>query len=181
MRTWDVAKRLIEHCNSPEDVRQVIAILRDPAAAEEVCSLIAGFSSNRHSSVNSGKTAPTVQVVGSSSLYSEGDKSPSSNARKRSHDSSKLTTARQLEALFRTRGMTNQQVEQWINSDFQVRANLGKDSLLKYLTRVLNQGDLGLSNRLLAAAQRLVSENPQANSEIRDYWDEQDKRFSVSE
>ena len=181
MRTWDVAKRLIEHCNSPEDVRQVIAILRDPAAVEEVCSLIAGFSSNRHSSVNSGKTTPPVQVVGSSSLYSEGDKPPSTNARKRSHDSSKLTTARKLEALFRTSGPTNQQVEQWINSDFQVRANLGKDSLLKYLTRVLNQGDLGLSNRLLAAAQRLVSENLQANSEIRDYWDEQDKRFSVSE
>ena len=181
MRTWDVAKRLIEHCDSPEDVGQVITILRDPEAIEEVCSLIAGFSDKEHSSLNSGLSLPTVQVVGGSSSYSGVDKSPSSKARKRSVDSSTLATAKRLQTLFRTKGMTNQQVEQWINSNFKVRANLGKDSLLKYLTKVLNQADLGLSNRLLAAAQRLLSDNSQASSELKDYWDGLDKRFSVSE
>ena len=77
--------------------------------------------------------------------------------------------------------MTNQQVEQWINHNFEVGVNLGRDSLHKYLTKVLNRADLGLSNRLLAAAQRLVSENSKATSEIRDYWDGLDKRFPVSE
>ena len=181
MRTWDVAKQLIECCDSPEDVGEVITILRDPAAIKEVCSLIVGFSDKKHSGFNSELSAPTVQVDSGYSSYARGDKLPSSNTRKRSDDNSKLATARQLEALFRSKGMTNQQVEQWINNNFTVRANLGKDSLIKYLTKVLNQADLGLSNRLLAAAQRLVSEKSQANSEIKNYWDELDKRFSVSE
>ncbi len=181
MRTWDVAKRLIEHCESPEDVSQIIAILRDPAAIQEVGSLIAGFSNDKHSSFNSALTGATNQGVGSSSSYSETDKSPLRRARKSSTDISKLATASQLVTLFRTKGMTNRQVEQWINDNFNVRANLGKDSLHKYLTKVLNQADLGLSNRLLAAAQRLVSEKSQATSEIRDYWDGLDKRFSASE
>ena len=181
MRTWDVAKRLIEHCESPEDVSEIIAILRDPAAIQEVYSLIVGFSNNKHSSLDPAFTATTSPSVGSSSSYSDIDKLPSSRARKPSTDSSKLAAASQLVTLFRAKRMTNRQVEQWINHHFGVQANLGKDSLLKYLTKVLNQADLGLSNRLLAAAQRLVSENSQATSEIRDYWDELDKRFPVSE
>ncbi len=180
MRTWDVAKRLIEHCESPEDVSQIIGILRDPMAIQEVCSLISGFSDNKRSSLNSATTAAPTQGVRSSSSSPETDKSPSSRVRKSSTDSSKLATVSQLVTLFRTKGMTNQQVEQWINNNFNVRANLGKDSLHKYLTKVLNPADLGLSNRLLAAAQRLVSEKSQATSEIRDYWDGLDKRFSVS-
>ena len=181
MRTWDLAKRLIEHCESPEDVSQIIAILRDPAAIQEVCSLIVGFSNNKYSRLDPVFTATRSPSAGSSSSYSEIDKLPSSRARKPSTDSSKLATASQLVTLFRTKGMTNQQVEQWINHHFEVRTNSGKDSLLKYLTKVLNQADLGLSNRLLAAAQRLANENAQTTSEIRVYWDELDKRFSVSE
>ena len=171
----------MENCSSPEDVGQVIEILRDPVAIEELCSLIAAFSNYEHSGYSSGMTAPTVQSVDTHSSYAETRKTPSSTSRKRATDNSKSDTAIQLETIFRTKGMTNQQVEQWINGKFEVRVILGKDSLRKYLTKVLNQADLGLSNRLIAAAQQLAKENSKTTSEIRDYWDELDKRFPVSE
>ena len=181
MRTWDIGKLIMDNCNSPEDVGQVIEILRDPAAIEEVCSLIAAFSDYKHSDYSSKTTAPTVQSVASHNSHAGAHKTPSSTTRRRPTDSFKLDTAVQLETIFRTKGMTNQQVEQWIKGNFEVRVTLSKDSLRNYLTKVLNHADLGLSNRLLAAARRLAKENSKATSDIRAHWDELDKRFPVTE
>ena len=88
-------------------------------------------------------------------------------------------SASQLETLFRTMGMTNKQVEEWITNNFTVSTLAGKDSLRKYLTKVLNDSGLGLTNRILAAAQRLVDGETSSSSDIRKYWDEQDRHFSA--
>ena len=112
----------------------------------------------------------------------EVSKSASNKTKKQPTDSSGLTTAKRLEVLFRNKGMTNQQVELWVNDNFSVaQANLGKGSLRKYLVRVLNNADLGANNRLLAAAQRLVNEDSNETSDIKHYWDELDKHFFVTE
>lgn len=181
MLTWDIAKLLIEKCDSPEDVTQVIVTLRSPSSIEEVCSLLTAFSNGGHPSTNSKQTSQTMQGMRSQSPSAGDGKSTSSRTKKEPVDSSSLAAAKQLEALFRSKGMTNQQVEQWVNSNFSARAILGKDSLRKYLTRVLNNVDLGVRNRILATAQRLVNEDYKGTSEIKDYWDELDKSFSVIE
>ena len=77
--------------------------------------------------------------------------------------------------------MTNRQVEQWINSKFDVNVVMGKGSLRQYLTKVLNKADLGMSNRMLSAAQRLVMDGSSGDSDIRNYWDELDKRHTFAE
>ncbi len=93
-------------------------------------------------------------------------------------DTSKATMAEQLEVLFRSRGMTNKQVEQWFSANFEIDIPIRKVSLRNYLMKVLTGIDLGLGNRILATAQGRLTKTSSENSDIEDYWDQLEKQFS---
>ena len=183
MRTWDIAKLLVENCNSPEEASEIASVLRDPASVKQIQSILEAFSD-----LNKTRSSAQVEVQGAQRAYSSDWPKPASKSTKflsgtqvmSSTAISGASTAEQLESLFRSNGMTNQQIEEWITANFGIRVVVGKESLKKYLAKVLNRADLGLSNRILAAAQKLVSGSAQDNSDIRDYWDELDKRKFVS-
>ena len=298
MRTWDIAKLLIESCNSPEDVEEAIEILSAPEAARRVCDFMAVFASyeptvshvrvdlplgregreegkhvltggdnktaleedgesttvwSSEASVDQlrslfrtcGMTNKQVEewmtdkfgvqfMVGKGALREylarvlasvdsalanrvmtaaqslENNNSPStgshtaerpSRQKAEGHgsaakvvgetDDGKIegqarlssidASAAQLEALFRTIGMTNKQVEQWMTDSFGVQVLVSKDSLHKYLAKVLGAADLGLTNRLLASAQRLAIAADSPASDIKEYWDQLDKHFATVE
>ena len=44
MKTWNIAKILIQSCSSPEEVSGILATLRDPKEVESVCVLLSSFS-----------------------------------------------------------------------------------------------------------------------------------------
>ena len=44
MKTWNIAKILIQSCSSPEEVSRILATLRDPKEVESVCELLSSFS-----------------------------------------------------------------------------------------------------------------------------------------
>ena len=77
--------------------------------------------------------------------------------------------------------MTNKQVEDWIKENFSVGSTVGKGSLRKYLVRVLDNADLGLKNRIIAATQQLANGQDTENSDLVAYWDGFDKHFGTSE
>ena len=181
MHTWNIAKLLIESCNSPEDVEEVIVTLQDPDAVQQVCSFLTAFSNNKPSASRRKAKAPTMQGVGNYGSSTKIGKPATGKSGGDFTHSSKDATAAQLESLCRASGMTNKQVEQWFTDNFNVRVPIGKDSLRKYLAKVLNSADLGLTNRILAAAQRLVSDQATSTSDIKNYWDGLDKHFSVVE
>ncbi len=181
MRTWNIAKLLIEHCDSPEDVDQVIVILRDSSATQQVCSILSAFSNSKLTLSHTDADGSTITRKEWTATVPKVRKSVKKKGIEGVYDTSKVSTVNELESLFRSAGMTNKQVEQWFANYFSVRVTIGKDSLRKYLTKVLNKADLGLCNRILAAAQRLVNKESAGASEIKTYWDEFDKRYSVVE
>ena len=44
MRVWDIAKALIIHCSSPEDVEQVLTVMADDSAMQDLRSMLSEFS-----------------------------------------------------------------------------------------------------------------------------------------
>ena len=44
MRAWNMSKLLMEHCNSAEEVGELLATLNDPVALQEVRSMLSAFS-----------------------------------------------------------------------------------------------------------------------------------------
>ncbi len=181
MHTWDIAKLFIESCSSPEDVDWVIVTLQDPDAVQQVCSLLIAFSSNKPSASRRKAEAPTIQGVGSYRSSTKIDTLATGKGEADFTRSSKDAIASQLESLFRSSGMTNRQVEQWVTGNFAIRVAIGKGSLHEYLAKVLKNADLGLTNRILSAVHRLVREEGASTSDIQNYWDGFDKRFSVTE
>lgn len=181
MRTWDIAKLLIEGCSSPQEVAQVIRTLQDAGAMQQVCSLLAAFSSDTTSSVERGTEICSREGIGSYGMSTEVNEPAARKARNDRAHSSKAATAPQLESLFRISKLTNKQVEWWLDHHFGVQVTVGKSSLRKYLNKVLEDIDLGLTNRILAAAQRLANDQAISTSEVRNYWDRFDKHFATAE
>ena len=184
MRTWDIAKLLVENSSSPEDVEETVKALKDPTSMAQINSVLEAFSSftlpSPATEVNSkgtqrasGRDTPKAAGKPSQSLVTQGTGN--------SMDNRSMTAVVQLEELFRSKGMTNSEVEHWVRDNFDITVVVGKESLRKYLLKVLNRTDLGLSNRILAAAQRLATKNSMENSDIRDYWDQLDKRQLASQ
>ena len=180
MNTWDIAKLLVESCSSPKEVDQVIETLHDPDAVLEVRSLLAVFSTSKTFVLPNAK-ASTFQRSGSYGSSTRIDRRATRKSGGNSPHRTKDATIRQLESLFRASGMTNHQVEQWITDNFNLRATVGKGSLSRYLTNVLNKANLSLTNRILAAAQRLKDDGATSTSDIKNYWDGLDKHFSPVE
>ena len=177
MHTWDIAKLLLTHCGSPEDVRQMVEVLQDPTTVKDICVILDRFVEG-HDSTDGyhqiGSAGATGRVVAPSPPLKPGKLIP----RSRTAGNVNLTAADELASLFRVRGMTNHQVELWLFDSFALHLSVGKDSLRKYLARVLNSTDLGTRNRIIAAAQRLTSDGTERASEITEYWNELDKRFA---
>ena len=181
MRAWNMSKLLMEHCNSAEEVGELLATLNDPVALQEVRSMLSAFSNG---TPVSSEPDDEDQMTGGKGRGASGHKTKQPGTAKNPEirlSTSKVAATDQLESLFRSREMTNRQVEQWINSKFDVNVVMGKGSLRQYLTKVLNKADLGMSNRMLSAAQRLVMDGSSGDSDIRNYWDELDKRHTFAE
>ena len=161
MGTWDIAKLLIESCSSPEEVEQVIGTLNDPEAVEHVCAFMAAFASYEPSISYHIAEPPVAQEADGHGSSSEVDKTVAGKSGDSTAGFSREVSVDQLQTLFRTNGMTNKQVEQWMGDNFGVEVIVGKDALRKYLTKVLATADSDLTNRIMTAAERLPdNDNP---------------------
>ena len=181
MKSWDIAKLLIQSCSSPEEVGEIIAALQEPKEVERVCSLLGSFAP-----VGPSTPPPQVgnrggNVVAKNEASSKRVKDATKNISPSTANTSEEAIADRLEPLFRKSGMTNKQVERWITGNFAVAATVGKRSLREYLVKVLDRADLGLKNRIIAAAQQLASDQDDQDSDLVKYWDGFDKHFGASE
>ena len=185
MKTWNIAKILIQSCSSPEDVSRILATLRDPKEVESVCELLSSFSAivppEQPLQISNGNDNVVAKNGSLSNRTKGGTKKISASIARTSASTSEEAIADKLEPLFRNNGMTNKQVEEWVTTNFNVRATVGKSSLRKYLIRVLLGADLGLKNRILGAAQQLANSQDSKDSDLVKYWDGFDKHFGVSE
>ena len=180
MKTWDIAKLLVQSSTSPDDVGQTLATLRDPKEVDRICELLTAFTAvvpatQTHESGKTNDEALTVN--GSAANRAKG------TVKKRQleiSNSSEEAIAIKLEPLFREHGMTNIQVEEWFSTNFSIGKTVGKRSLRKYLIRVLNSADLGKKNRIIAAAQQLGNDPDAEDSDLVKYWDGFDKHFGTS-
>ena len=164
MRAWELAKLLLDRCNSPQDVDSTLATLNDPIELQKACSLLFAFSKGELD--NSPNTYP-----GHSSKTSTSRQKAGTKGQKELKATSGVEIVHDLEYLFRSRGMTNKQVEQWVNSNFNMRTTIGKGSLRKYLTKLLNVENSEFGSQLLSDVLTQFKENPEEISDIKDYWD----------
>ena len=179
MTSWDIAKYLIQSCNSPEEVSHVVATLQNPQEVERVCDILTSFSvttPTKQSHRGSKEKPGPLALNGASAKRRSVNKTGGTKT-----DSTGEAIAVKLEPLFRDQGMTNQQVEEWVASNFSIVEAIGKRSLRKYLIRVLDSADLGLKNRIMAAAQQLGNDPGAEDSDLVKYWDGFDKHFGASE
>ena len=181
MHTWEIAKILVGNCTSPEDVDQVIQLLNSTVAIQDICSMLSSFSETQ--SLNSPNKVGATKGRQASSHASQPESQSISRHRaaKELDDSSEVAQAYQIEVLLRASGKTNREIERWMSESFNVKAVVGKGSLRLYLARVLRKADLGLRNRILSAAQNLSGKAILGTSDIKDYWDELEKRYVVSD
>ena len=181
MRTWEIAKALVGNCTSPEDVDQVIQILNNAVAIQDVCSILASFSNSPSSTSPQQVGTKKERESNSFSSRAEPRSMGQRGAGKGVDGSFEVAQAYQLEALLRASGKTNKQIEEWMSENFNVQAVVGKGSLRLYLSRVLRKADLSLRNRMLASAQNLVRKDISGTADIRAYWDELEKRYLASD
>lgn len=157
MNTWRLARALVGICESPQDVNRVLRILKDRGKSAEVYNLLSNFSEHigdqRHT--------------------------PARRSRQTTHQYSK--DVERLARLFRDAGMTNLQVEQWLKSRFTVDQAISKDSLKKYLNRVMRFGNNAMSGQIAAVAYREFVRGPNNRSEVEEYWDSLDRKMSTAE
>ena len=164
MRTWDIAKQLIESCGSPEDVDQVIVILQDLDAVQHICAFLTAFSTDKRVASTRKAEPAVVQRVDAHASSTKVDETGTVKRGRETTLISKDASVGQLESLFRASGMTNKQVELWITDNFDIRVNVGKHSLRKYLGRVLNNASLRLINSIMVAARRLPNNDKVSTS-----------------
>lgn len=172
MRTWHIAKKLLEICDSPNDVKQVIQLLNTATSIRDICSKLQQFSS--HEFTVRTDNSDQEDEYGYLQISEKAVGAPVSV-----EVTSEIAQAYQLETLLRASGKTNKQIETWVTENFDITHRIGKGSLRLYLARVLNYADLSLRNRMLGAAYGLVSKDSNTNSDILQFWDALDKRFTI--
>ena len=175
MGAWEIAKLLLEHCESEVDVERLLLTLDDPSELRELRTMLSAFATYMEVETSSA-IAPAAPVV-----VPEAQQRPKAGRVRVLPDASRATMSDQLESLFRSYGLTNSQVERWFSTNFEINVPIKKGSLQQYLMKVLKDVDLALGNRILAAAQAQMMRDSSQTSEIKDYWDELDKRFSKVE
>lgn len=171
MSAWKIAKLILDNCNSPQDVDEMLLTLDSFAEMQELRGMIASFSTTA-------RNEPPVATNGgpSSRKYEPQTSSPEQKPTILTGVSSG-TTVKQMEILFRECGMTNKQVEQWFSAKFKIAKPIGKGSLRNYLAMILSEIDLGLTNRILSTIQRESLPGSSIKSDIEDYWDKLDAHF----
>ena len=175
MRTWDVARLLLTGCESPKDVEQVVAILRDPSHSRDICAMLSSFTIESEDVNTQGALPPTSERDAYVRQLS-GGKGP-----KPPLEGPAFDIASQLESIFRSHGMTNYQVEQWVGDKFGVDAIIGKMSLRAYLGKLVNHEGLVFGNYLLSRARLDMGGDTRKNSDLADYWDQLNKRSSPAQ
>ena len=175
MRTWKIAKLLLDNCETQRDVDEVLQTLNDSSEMRDLVTMMSPFASRNY--LTTPVAVDSKRRRSSHELKESMGKSKSTTLT----DTTKNTTVEQMESLFRSCGMTNKQVEQWFDANFKIRISIGKGSLRNYITRILDEVDLGLSNRILSTIQRQANSGLSDNSDIEKYWDQLDKHFSRPE
>lgn len=181
MKAWDIAKLVIERCDSSEEVGRAIAVLSNPEQTKQMCYLLEPFANNdpqvdqtdppKKSREKPERQDPKLVNGGPNS---DDPKIPSIGASSRA-------IASQLEPIFRKKGMTNKQVEEWVTGNFDIQLSVGKGSLSSYLVKVIDAASLGLKNRIFAEAQYLTNGAKSRSSDLKEYWDAFDAHFSDDE
>ena len=181
MRTWDIAKLLVANCNSPEEVRQIITVLNDATAVNELCSMLSPFCSLPIDDPGAVATA-SESPRGTGQRAPVSSKLPLNNRFHRELAANyHAAAATELVSLFRLHGMSNKEVEKWITQNFNIDATVGKGSLQKYLTKILTNSDLGVTNRILGATRKLFEADMKATSDIQEIWEALDRQFGGAE
>ena len=184
MHTWKMAKVLIDSCSTPTDVDQVLAVLKNPVAIEELRSMLLPLSGQSTTSLVV-DTGPLSSGQDSANPTASVEKPLASQASAQPQEipiveplpeSTRLAAVDQLESIFRSTGMTNRQAEQWMNNNFHVGLNTRKQSFHYHLTRILTAAGLSMTNRMLAAAKRELKNESMGNPDIEKYWDHLEKR-----
>ena len=140
----------------------------------DVCAILAAFSSDKPDSMyRTSESSQRLQVRMDTICPLKDEKANAAQNGGGGTLISKETTVSELASLFRSSGMTNRQVEQWTTDNFGVQINIGKDSLHKYLTRVLKNVDTHLTNRIVVAAKQIVTVDKSPAS-YRRRWNTQD-------
>ena len=170
MHTWDVAKLLLTGCESPKDVEQVVALLRDPSHSRDICALLSSFTIEIED-LNTHGALPTVSERDADARQLSGRKGP-----KPPLEGPGFDIALQLEPVFRSRGMTNYQVEQWVSEKTGLDTTVGKTSLRAYLGKLINREGLAFGNQLLSRAWLEIGGVTSENPDLADYWDQLNKR-----
>ena len=177
MRTWDMAKALLSGCESPKDVDRVLSALDDTWELREIYSMLQSFASVGR------ETQPQDHRLsleaGDQSSTTSPDCEPEVKSPAALPESAKNNVAEQLEALFRSDGMTNKQVEKWLITNFKISRSVGKGSLRDFLEKVLSDSNLEMVNRIVASAQGL-RDPLAASSDLESYWDLQDRHHLSS-
>ena len=180
MRAWDIAKLLLDNCTSPQDVEEVLMTLDSPRELQELRSLLSSFSNGTLSTPYADADTPPLPDPKRVSIPTTGQPSTEKSVKvlpKRPE----APMMDHLESLFRSDGMTNKQVAQWFSTNFNINVPIGRKSLRHYLTKLLDDVDWGLRNRIFEAAQRLQKDDSSTPSDIESYWDQLDKQFSSVE
>ena len=151
MRTWDIARALLGTCDSSDDVDMVLLALDDPAEFRKLYSMLLPFSSDSGNSLS--QNSSFSSGTGDPSLTTSPNGETQHKLPTALPESAKNNAARQLEKLFRSNGMTNKQVEEWLVANFEISRSVGKGSLRNFLEKVFGDLNLAKVNQIIASAQ----------------------------
>lgn len=172
MNPWNIAKLLIHNCDSRHDVDELIATLANRNHLNTVLALLSAFGTE--SEVLS---LPLDDSRSSTSPRPQPQKGGASRVRRETKLASEPApvdeeTLQDLEALFRSEGFTNLQVEEWVKDTFNIRQPIGKGSLRKYLVRLDSRDDAIPIKMLLSTARLTLKGDSSVGEDITFYWDQ---------
>ncbi len=172
MNPWNIAKLLVNNCDSAYEVDELIAALSNQNQLNTVLSLLSVFGTE--SEVLS---LPPDDSQSSTSPRQESQKKGAFRVGRETKLASEPTpvddeTLHELEAVFRSEGFTNRQVEEWVKDTFGIRQPIGKGSLRKYLVRLASRDDAIPMKMLLSTARLKLTGDSSVGEDITFYWDQ---------
>ena len=169
MRAWDIAKLLLENCDSPREVDELITALENPNMVRDLRLKLLPWSetssSESSADIDDASVPPTHVISSGAETPANTFESPDSQDFAFQSTGMRTTSPEELETILRSVGMTNKQSEQWILANFEVDIPIGKGSLRGYLARLIGDASPELTARILATARQLASDYSSRGSE----------------
>lgn len=170
MNAWKLAKALIQACDSPGEVAAVVDILSSDTRRSEVKRMLLELSGRSHPALDD--QPKPEQRRHDVDLFHDQPK-----PEQHRHDVD-LSVAERILALFRRKGMSNKDAEDWIRTKYQLNYPLGKQSLRSYVQTILRKEGMTWGAQVLTSLLNELSPNDPQLSDLRKYWDELDQRRS---